>query len=63
MFLCPLWNTFNDFIIPDVKVLFNQTEQLNQPPVWEGISEIANFVENYLNYFVTTKKLQVVMMC
>ena len=43
-------------LFPMLKVLFNQTEQLNQPPVWEGISEIANFVENYLNYFVTTKK-------
>jgi subfamily B ATP-binding cassette protein MsbA len=39
-----------------LKVLFNQTEQLNNPPVWQGMSEAANYVENYLNYFVTTKK-------
>ena len=43
-------------LFPMLKVLFNQTEQLNNPPVWQGISEAANFVENYLNYFVTTKK-------
>tara|TARA_B100000674_G_scaffold498618_1_gene538043 strand:- start:5083 stop:6909 length:1827 start_codon:yes stop_codon:yes gene_type:complete len=43
-------------LFPMLKVLFNQTEQLNNPPVWKGISEAANYVENYLNYFVTTKK-------
>tara|TARA_B100001173_G_scaffold312218_1_gene332278 strand:- start:6274 stop:7971 length:1698 start_codon:yes stop_codon:yes gene_type:complete len=39
-----------------LKVLFNQTEQLNTPPVWQGMSVAANYFENYLNYFVTTKK-------
>ncbi len=43
-------------LFPMLKVLFNQTEQLNNPPVWKGISGAANYVENYLNYFVTTKK-------
>ena len=43
-------------LFPMLKVLFNQTEQLNNPPVWRGMSEAANYVENYLNYFVTTKK-------
>ena len=43
-------------LFPMLKVLFNQTEQLNNPPVWQGMSEAANYVENYLNYFVTTKK-------
>ena len=43
-------------LFPMLKVLFNQTEQLNNPPVWQGMSEVANYVENYLNYFVTTKK-------
>ena len=43
-------------LFPMLKVLFNQTEQLNNPPVWKGMSEAANYVENYLNYFVTTKK-------
>jgi len=43
-------------LFPMLKVLFNQTEQLNNPPVWQGMTEAANYVENYLNYFVTTKK-------
>ena len=43
-------------LFPMLKVLFNQTEQLYNPPVWRGMSEAANYVENYLNYFVTTKK-------
>jgi len=43
-------------LFPMLKVLFNQTEQLYNPPVWQGMSEAANYVENYLNYFVTTKK-------
>ena len=43
-------------LFPMLKVLFNQTEQLNNPPEWQGMSEAANYVENYLNYFVTTKK-------
>ena len=43
-------------LFPMLKVLFNQTEQLNNPPVWQGMSQAANYAENYLNYFVTTKK-------
>ena len=43
-------------LFPMLKVLFNQTEQLINPPVWKVMSEAANYVENYLNYFVTTKK-------
>tara|TARA_B000000441_G_C21745225_1_gene357157 strand:+ start:520 stop:2346 length:1827 start_codon:yes stop_codon:yes gene_type:complete len=43
-------------LFPMLKVLFNQTEQIKQPPVWQGISDAANYVENYLNYFVTTRK-------
>ena len=43
-------------LFPMLKVLFNQTKQLVEPPVWENIGELANYVENYLNYFVTTKK-------
>ena len=43
-------------LFPMLKVLFNQTEQLYQPPIWVGVSETANYVEGYLNYFVTTKK-------
>jgi subfamily B ATP-binding cassette protein MsbA len=41
-----------------LKVLFNQTEQLTSPPMWSGISDLANYSENYLNYFVTLKKAE-----
>ena len=43
-------------LFPMLKVLFNQTEQLDYPPVWEGMANAADYFENYLNYFVTTKK-------
>ena len=43
-------------LFPMLKVLFNQTEQLYKPPSWQGMAEAANYVESYLNYFVTTKK-------
>ena len=45
-------------LFPLLKVLFNQTEQLTSPPVWSGISDLANYSENYLNYFVTLKKAE-----
>ncbi len=45
-------------LFPMLKVLFNQTEQLSSPPVWSGISDLANYSENYLNYFVTLKKAE-----
>ena len=44
-------------LFPMLKVLFNQTEQLTSPPIWSGISDLANYSENYLNYFVTLKKV------
>ena len=45
-------------LFPMLKVLFNQTEQLTSPPLWSGISDLANYSENYLNYFVTLKKAE-----
>ena len=45
-------------LFPMLKVLFNQTKQLSSPPVWSGISDLANYSENYLNYFVTLKKAE-----
>ena len=45
-------------LFPMLKVLFNQTEQLTSPPEWSGISDLANYSENYLNYFVTLKKAE-----
>ena len=50
-------------LFPMLKVLFNQTEQLNQPPVWEGISEIEILSKIILTILLQLKKLLVVMMC
>ena len=38
-------------LFPMLKVLFNQTESLTTKPIWIGIGDIANYAENYLNYF------------
>ncbi len=43
-------------LFPMLKVLFNQTQQLYSPPKWEGVSGISGYFEDYLNYFITSKK-------
>ena len=43
-------------LFPMLKVLFNQTETLTTAPQWTGISNIVDYSEAYLNYFVTLKK-------
>jgi subfamily B ATP-binding cassette protein MsbA len=43
-------------LFPMLKVLFNQTETLTTAPVWNGVSNIVDYSEAYLNYFVTLKK-------
>ena len=43
-------------LFPMLKVLFNQTQQLYSPPKWEGVSVISAYFEDYLNYFITSKK-------
>jgi len=43
-------------LFPMLKVLFNQTETLNSAPIWNGISNVVDYSEAYLNYFVTSKK-------
>jgi subfamily B ATP-binding cassette protein MsbA len=43
-------------LFPMLKVLFNQTQQLYSPPKWEGVSGISAYFEDYLNYFITSKK-------
>lgn len=45
-------------LFPMLKVLFNQTEQLTTPPLWNGVSDVVNYFEDYLNYFVTVKKAE-----
>ena len=45
-------------LFPMLKVLFEQTEALTTPPAWRGGLDIVRFAEDYLNFFVTTKKLE-----
>ena len=49
-------------LFPMLKVLFNQTETLSTKPEWTGFTNIANYAEDYLNFFVTLKKMKEVMM-
>ncbi len=43
-------------LFPMLKVLFNDTKALNTKPIWNGISDLKTYAEQYLNYFVTQKR-------
>lgn len=45
-------------LFPMMKVLFNNTDERFEKPVWTGITEGKEYVENSLNYFVTQQKSQ-----
>ena len=40
-------------LFPMLKVLFKNTEPVNEKPVWQGITKAQPYAENYLNYYVT----------
>ncbi|HBR54584.1 MAG TPA: antibiotic ABC transporter ATP-binding protein [Flavobacteriaceae bacterium] len=42
-------------LFPMLSVLFDKTKQLQTKPEWTGISDVKDYAENYLNYFVTEK--------
>ncbi|HMC01093.1 MAG TPA: ABC transporter ATP-binding protein [Flavobacteriaceae bacterium] len=42
-------------LFPMLNVLFDKTKRLEVKPVWEGVSGLKNYAEDYLNYFVTQK--------
>ncbi|WP_370391335.1 ABC transporter ATP-binding protein [uncultured Winogradskyella sp.] len=42
-------------LFPMLNVLFDKTKQINTKPTWEGIANVKDYLENYLNYFVTQK--------
>ena len=44
-------------LFPMLKVLFDDTKQLFTEPEWDGIRNLTTYGENYLNYFVTQKKV------
>jgi len=43
-------------LIPMLKVLLGETEALHTKPVYMGFTKLKDFLENYLNYFVTQTK-------
>ncbi len=42
-------------LFPMLNVLFDKTRQLNTRPVWTGIANAKDYLEDSLNYFVTQK--------
>jgi len=42
-------------LIPMLSVLLGETKPISEKPVYQGISEIKEYLEHYLNYFVTLK--------
>lgn len=42
-------------LFPMLSVLFDNTKRLDIKPVWTGIADAKEYIENYLNYFVTQK--------
>lgn len=40
-------------LIPVLKVIFNDKKEIFQKPVYDGISHLKSFCENYLNYYLT----------
>ncbi|QKX06255.1 ABC transporter ATP-binding protein [Aquimarina sp. TRL1] len=54
--LYALFGTFSMVsLFPMLNVLFGQTKPLKTAPQWTGITDIKEYGENYLNYFVTQK--------
>ncbi len=42
-------------LIPMLSVLLGETKPLDKKPVYEGISHLKDYLQDYLNFFVTTK--------
>ena len=42
-------------LFPMLNVLFDKSKRVEIKPIWDGISGIKDYAENYLNYFVTQK--------
>ena len=40
-------------LFPMLKVLFKNTDPVEEKPVWQGITKAQDYAENYLNYYVT----------
>ncbi|MGB1451261.1 MAG: ABC transporter transmembrane domain-containing protein, partial [Marinirhabdus sp.] len=42
-------------LMPMLKVLFDNSQRVTSPPVWEGILKIGDYFEKYMNYFINEK--------
>ncbi|MGI9531320.1 MAG: ABC transporter ATP-binding protein, partial [Lutimonas sp.] len=42
-------------LMPMLKVLFKSSEPLQTAPTYKGIVELGDYIENYINYFITQK--------
>lgn len=42
-------------LIPVLKVIFNDKREIFQKPVYQGITKLKDFAENYLNYYLTVQ--------
>jgi len=42
-------------LFPMLNVLFDKSKRVETKPIWDGISGVKDYAENYLNYFVTQK--------
>lgn len=42
-------------LMPMLKVLFKSSEPVQVAPVYHGIADLGDYIENYINYFITQK--------
>ena len=42
-------------LMPMLKVLFKSSAPVNTKPVYTRISQLGDYIENYINYFITQK--------
>ena len=45
-------------LFPMLNVLFDKSKRIDTKPIWEGVSGLKDYAEDYLNYFVTQKANQ-----
>lgn len=43
-------------LIPMLTVLFGDAENITTPPVYEGLAHLKPYIEDYLNYYITTTR-------
>lgn len=42
-------------LMPMLKVLFKSSEPIQTAPTYQGVVELGDYIENYINYFITQK--------